>query len=88
MPPNGFFRLPRNGALHAARAAEVVGLGSAVWSLAQPIGAVIAGVLIDSLGTYRVSLVGAAVFVLIGFVLMLTVHPERAVLAQRQATPV
>jgi Na+/melibiose symporter-like transporter len=67
------------------RAAEVVGLGSAVWSLAQPIGAVVAGVLIDSLGTYRVSLVGAAVFVLLGFLMMLTVHPERAVLAQRHA---
>jgi predicted MFS family arabinose efflux permease len=70
------------------RAAEVVGLGSAVWSLAQPIGAVVAGVLIDSLGTYRVSLVGAAVFVLIGFVMMLTVHPERAVLAQRHSTAI
>jgi Na+/melibiose symporter-like transporter len=68
----------------SARAAEVVGLGSAVWSLAQPIGAVIAGVLIDVLGTYRVSLVGAAVFVLLAFLLMLTVHPERAVSAQRQ----
>jgi predicted MFS family arabinose efflux permease len=67
------------------RAAEVVGLGSAVWSLAQPIGAIVAGVLIDSLGTYRVSLVGAAVFVLLGFLMMLTVHPERAVLAQRRA---
>jgi Na+/melibiose symporter-like transporter len=66
------------------RAAEVLGLGSAAWSLAQPIGAIIAGLLIDSLGTYRVSLVGAAVFVLLSFVLMLTVHPERAVLAQRQ----
>ncbi len=67
-----------------ARAAEVVGLGSAVWSLAQPIGAVVAGVLIDVLGTYRVSLVGAAVFVLLAFLLMLTVHPERVVSAQRQ----
>jgi Na+/melibiose symporter-like transporter len=68
----------------AARAAEMVGLGSAVWSLAQPIGAVVAGLLIDSLGTYRVSFVGAAVFVLLSFALLLLVHPERVVLAQSQ----
>jgi maltose/moltooligosaccharide transporter len=68
-----------------ARAAEMVGLGSAVWSLAQPIGAVVAGLLIDSQGTYRVSFIGAAVFVLLSFGLLLVVHPERAVLAQSQA---
>jgi Na+/melibiose symporter-like transporter len=32
------------------RAAEMVGLGSAVWSLAQPIGAVVAGLLIEGAG--------------------------------------
>ena len=69
------------------RAAEMTGLGSAVWSLAQPIGAVVAGLLIESFGTYRVSFIGAAVFVLLSFVLLLTVHPERAVLAQRQPAP-
>lgn len=68
------------------RAAEMTGLGSAVWSLAQPIGAVVAGLLIEGFGTYRVSFIGAAVFVLLSFVLLLTVHPERAVLAQRQPT--
>jgi Na+/melibiose symporter-like transporter len=68
------------------RAAEMTGLGSAVWSLAQPIGAVVAGLLVDSFGTYRISFVGAAVFVLMSFAMLLTVHPERgAVLAQRQA---
>jgi maltose/moltooligosaccharide transporter len=68
------------------RAAEMTGLGSAVWSLAQPIGAVIAGLLVDSFGTYRISFVGAAAFVLMSFALLLTVHPERGgVLAQRQA---
>ena len=67
------------------RAAEMVGFGSAVWSLAQPIGAVVAGLLIDSLGTYRVSFIGAGVFVLLSFVTLLSVHPERVVLAQRQA---
>jgi maltose/moltooligosaccharide transporter len=66
------------------RAAEMTGLGSAVWSLAQPIGAVVAGLLIESFGTYRVSFIGAAVFVLLSFLLLLTVHPERAVVAQRR----
>jgi maltose/moltooligosaccharide transporter len=66
------------------RAAEMTGLGSAVWSLAQPIGAVVAGLLIEGFGTYRVSFIGAAVFVLLSFVTLLTVHPERAVVAQRQ----
>jgi Na+/melibiose symporter-like transporter len=67
------------------RAAEMTGLGSAVWSLAQPIGAVVAGLLIDGFGTYRVSFIGAAVFVLLSFALLLAVHPERTVLAQRHA---
>ncbi len=56
------------------RAAEMTGLGSAVWSFAQPIGAVIAGVLIESLGSYRVSFVGAAVFVFLSFALLLFVR--------------
>jgi len=66
------------------RAAEMTGLGSAVWSLAQPIGAVVAGLLIEGFGTYRVSFIGAAAFVLLSFVTLLTVHPERTVVAQRQ----
>ena len=66
------------------RAAEMTGLGSAVWSLAQPIGAVVAGVLIDSFGTYRVSFIGAAAFVLLSFALLLTVRPQ-PVLAQSRA---
>ena len=55
------------------RAAEMTGLGSAVWSFAQPVGAVIAGLLIESLGSYRVSFVGAAVFVFLSFALLLFV---------------
>jgi len=55
-----------------------------VWSLAQPIGAVVAGLLIEGFGTYRVSFIGAAAFVLLSFVTLLTVHPERTVVAQRQ----
>jgi len=56
------------------RAGEVSGLASAVWSFAQPVGALIAGLLIDFTGTYRSSFVGAAVLVLISFALLLTVR--------------
>ncbi len=56
------------------RAAEMTGLGSAVWSLAQPIGAVIAGLLIASADNYRVSFIGAAVFIFLCFVLLLFVR--------------
>ncbi len=59
----------------AHRAGEVSGLASAVWSFAQPIGALIAGLLIDATGTYRSSFIGAAVLVLVSFALLLTVRP-------------
>lgn len=59
----------------ADRAGEVSGLASAVWSFAQPIGALIAGLLIDATGTYRSSFIGAAVLVLVSFVLLLSVRP-------------
>lgn len=60
------------------RAGEVSGLASAVWSFAQPIGALIAGLLIDFTGTYRSSFVGAALLVLLSFVLLLTVRAPEA----------
>ena len=60
------------------RAAEITGLGSGVWSLSQPIGAVIAGLLINSFDSYRASFVGAASLVMVSFVLLLTVRPARA----------
>ncbi len=65
------------------RAAEMTGFGSAVWSLVQPLGAVVAGLLIDSFADYRVSFIGAAVFVFLSFLCLLTVHPGR-VLVQRR----
>lgn len=61
-----------------ARAAEITGLGSGAWSLAQPVGAVIAGVLIVGFDSYRASFVGAALLVLLSFALLLTVRPSRA----------
>jgi MFS family permease len=59
------------------RAAEMTGLGSGVWSLAQPIGAVVAGILIGGFDSYRASFVGAAVLVFVSFLLLLTVRPPR-----------
>ncbi len=61
------------------RAAEMTGLGSAMWSFAQPLGALTAGLLIEMTGeNYRASFMGAAVFVGVSFVLLLTVNaPHR-----------
>ncbi|HET8569579.1 MAG TPA: MFS transporter [Candidatus Limnocylindria bacterium] len=59
------------------RAGEVTGLGSGVWSFAQPIGALIAGLLIDASGTYRAAFVGAAILVIVSFLLLLTVRTPR-----------
>lgn len=64
------------------RAAEMTGLGSAVWSLVQPIGALVAGLLIDASGTYRTSFIGAAGFVFLSFLALLLVRPPRARAAQ------
>lgn len=60
------------------RAGEVSGLASAVWSFAQPVGALLAGLLIDASGSYRSSFIGAAVFVLVSFALLLTLRPDAA----------
>ena len=56
------------------RAAEMTGLGSGIWSLAQPVGAVVAGIMIGNFDSYRAAFVGAAAFVLVSFLLLLTVH--------------
>lgn len=57
------------------RAAEMTGLGSGVWSLAQPVGALVAGVIIQlSAENYRLSFVGAAVLVAVSFAVLLTVR--------------
>ena len=59
------------------RAAEMTGLGSGVWSLAQPIGAVIAGVLIGGFDSYRASFIGAAALVFVSFLLLMAVRAPR-----------
>jgi len=68
------------------RMAEFIGLVSAVFSFAQPVGSVLAG-LVVGLGTYylsegdgyRWSFIWAGVMLLIGGVLLRRVHPERVV---------
>jgi MFS family permease len=61
-----------------ARAAELTGLGSGVWSLTQPLGAVLAGALVAAFASYRVAFVGAALLVFVSFLLLLTVRPAEA----------
>jgi maltose/moltooligosaccharide transporter len=61
------------------RAAEMTGLGSGVWSLAQPIGALIAGILIGNFDSYRASFIGAAILVFVAFLLLLTVRAPKVV---------
>ena len=59
------------------RAAEITGLGSGIWSLAQPIGAVFAGILIGGFDSYRASFIGAAFLVFVSFLLLLMVRAPR-----------
>ncbi|MFH1485152.1 MAG: MFS transporter [Chloroflexota bacterium] len=59
------------------RAGELVGLGSLVWSLAQPLGATLAGLSVDLTGTYRSVFIFAGLMVLVSFLLLQMVRPER-----------
>lgn len=70
------------------RAAELIGLASAVWSFVQPVGSVVAGLLVDgaiSTGltsrndSYRLTFIFAGVMVLLAALVLQTVRPERAV---------
>ncbi len=56
------------------RAGEFTGLGSLVWSIAQPIGAVAAGAFIDLSGTYRAVFVVAGLLFLVSAILLQTVR--------------
>lgn len=61
-----------------SRAGEFMGIGSSAQSLAQPIGAAIAGAMADATGTIRGAFVAGGLAMLASFVLLLFVHPERA----------
>lgn len=60
------------------RLGEFTGLGSMVWSLAQPIGSTAAGLAIDLTGSYRAVFVVSSVMIFVSFLLLQTVRPERA----------
>jgi maltose/moltooligosaccharide transporter len=69
------------------RTAEFVGLGSAVFSLAQPVGSVLAGLVVtlalamsDESAAYRWAFIFSAAMVLLAAFLLQRVRPERAVL--------
>jgi MFS family permease len=69
------------------RTAEFIGLGSALWSFAQPVGSVLAGTLVVLMGSesghpeaYRWAFVFAGAMGLVAAVCMRWVRPERAVL--------
>jgi maltose/moltooligosaccharide transporter len=64
----------------ARRMGEFIGLGSFVWSIAQPIGSVCAGAFVDSAlpSTYRHAFIWAGIMIASAAVVMLTVRPARA----------
>src|SRR2546428_2655164 len=66
------------GLVPPERAAEMTGLGSGGRLLAQPLRAVIAGVLIGGLLSDRASFLGAAALVFLSFLLLLTVRAPHA----------
>ncbi|HEX2035380.1 MAG TPA: MFS transporter [Chloroflexota bacterium] len=57
------------------RAGEFTGLGSAVWELAQPVGAVLGGLAADVTGSLRSTLGVAGLVVLVSAAVLLAVHP-------------
>ncbi len=62
----------------AARAGEFCGLGAGVWSLAQPLGAVLAGAAVGLTGTVRPVFIVASVLFLASWVLLRRVDIPRA----------
>lgn len=61
----------------ADRKGEFMGLGSLVWSLAQPLGSTWAGFMVDFSGSFRTVFVVAAVLIGVSFLGLQRVHPER-----------
>ncbi|HKP51441.1 MAG TPA: MFS transporter [Chloroflexia bacterium] len=66
------------------RTAELLGLGSAMWSLAQPLGSVLAGgvvgvmgIFIGESGSYRWSFIFAGVMIVLAAIILQSVKPER-----------
>ncbi|HET8628387.1 MAG TPA: MFS transporter [Thermomicrobiales bacterium] len=68
-----------------ARAGEFTGLGSMLWSLSQPLGALIGGALADASGGYRLTFVFAGLMMFVSFALLQTVRTGSR--AHPQASP-
>jgi MFS family permease len=58
------------------RAGEFVGLGSLLWSVGQPFGALIGGGLADVTGGYRVTFIFAGIMMIAAFLVLQTVRPH------------
>ena len=63
------------------RAGEFTGIGSTAWSLSQPLGVVVLGLLADAGGGIRMAFLGAGVCFVLSCFALLTVHPDRALVA-------
>ncbi len=71
------------------RAGEMTGVGSAVWELSQPLGALAAGALADMAGTLRISLFMAGVALAVAAALLTRVNaPTVSPDVRRRALPV
>ncbi|MGA7732772.1 MAG: MFS transporter, partial [Chloroflexia bacterium] len=75
-----------------ARTAELIGVGSAVWSFVQPLGSVLAGTVVGlaalAVGgqdAYRWAFIFAGVMILLAAISLRWVHPERATRDQLEA---
>lgn len=71
------------------RRGEFTGLGSTLWSLAQPLGALLAGVLVDLSGGYRWVFIGSGLMMLASFLVLRTVEapgPGSGALSMTPAT--
>lgn len=71
------------------RTAELLGLGSALWSFAQPLGSVLAGVVVGltalAVGendSYRFAFIFAGVMIVLSAAMLQTVKPERGVVEE------
>ena len=58
-----------------SRAGEFTGLGSMLWSISQPLGALLGGALFDVTGGYRATFIFAGVMMIVSFALLQTVRP-------------
>ena len=59
------------------RAGEFTGIGSFVWSVAQPLGAAAAGAMADATGTLRGAFAAGGLAMLVAFALLLTVRAQQ-----------